>query len=476
MGDPGAAGAQPGDMGDPGAAGAQPGDMGDPGAGGAQPGDWERLLALDRQHVWHPYAALPSATAPLPVLSAEGVRLRLADGRQLIDGMSSWWCAIHGYRHPVLDDAVREQLAQMAHVMFGGLTHAPAIRLAERLVQLTPSGLEHVFFADSGSVAVEVAIKMALQYQHARGEPARRRLLTVRGGYHGDTFGAMAVCDPVSGMHSLFAGTLAEHVFAPRPPDGFAAALDDDWAGAVAELLAHHASELAAVIIEPVVQGAGGMRFHSPACVAFLRRLCDEHGLLLVLDEIATGFGRTGALFACEHARVAPDIMCVGKALTGGYMTLAATLCTASVAQAISAGAGATSGGSGAASAGGGVLMHGPTYMANPLACAVALASLELLEREGWREHVLRIERGLHEGLAPARQLPSVADVRVLGAIGVVQLHREVDVAAATAAAVQHGVWLRPFRDLIYTMPPYVTSPQDLTAIAEAVVRAARHG
>jgi adenosylmethionine-8-amino-7-oxononanoate aminotransferase len=436
--------------------------MGDPG-GGAQPGDWERLLALDRQHVWHPYAALPSATAPLPVLSAEGVRLRLADGRQLIDGMSSWWCAIHGYRHPVLDDAVREQLAQMAHVMFGGLTHAPAIRLAERLVQLTPAGLEHVFFADSGSVAVEVAIKMALQYQHAREEPSRRRLLTVRGGYHGDTFGAMAVCDPVSGMHSLFTGTLAEHVFAPRPPDGFAAALDDDWAGAVAELLARHASALAAIIVEPVVQGAGGMRFHSPACVAFLRRLCDEHGLLLVLDEIATGFGRTGALFACEHARVAPDIMCVGKALTGGYMTLAATLCTPAVAEAICAGEGRA-------------LMHGPTYMANPLACAVALAALELLQGGAWREQVARIERELRAGLEPARQLPGVADVRVLGAIGVVQLHREVNVAAATAAAVQHGVWLRPFRDLIYTMPPYVTSSEDLTAITGAVVQAARHG
>jgi adenosylmethionine-8-amino-7-oxononanoate aminotransferase len=394
----------------------------------------------------------------------------LADGRELIDGMSSWWCAIHGYRHPALDAAVREQLAHMAHVMFGGLTHEPAIRLAERLVDMTPAGLDRVFFADSGSVAVEVAIKMALQYQRARGESARQRLLTVRGGYHGDTFGAMAVCDPVSGMHSLFTDTLAQHVFAPRPPDGFSAALDEDWAAAVRELLTSHAHELAAVIVEPVVQGAGGMRFHSPACIALLRSLCDEHGLLLVLDEIATGFGRTGALFACEHAGIAPDIICVGKALTGGYMTLAATLCTSAVAEMVSRGDG-------------GALMHGPTYMANPLACAVALASLELLmegaghERDGrWREQVARIERWLRDGLAPARELPEIADVRVLGGIGVVQLHREVDVAAATAAAVERGVWLRPFRDLIYTMPPYVISEEELVGVTGAVLAAAKAG
>jgi adenosylmethionine---8-amino-7-oxononanoate aminotransferase len=423
-------------------------------------GGWERLLAIDRERVWHPYASLPAAQSPLPVVSAEGVRVRLADGRELIDGMSSWWCAIHGYRHPRLDAAVREQLERMAHVMFGGLTHEPAIRLAERLVELTPEGLERVFFADSGSVSVEVAIKMALQCQRAGGHPERRRLLTWRGGYHGDTFGAMAVCDPVGGMHSMFTGVLAEHVFAERPPDGFEAPLDDAWAQGVADLLERHAHELAAVIVEPVVQGAGGMRFHSPACVALLRRLCDEHGLLLILDEIATGFGRTGAMFACEHAGVAPDIMCVGKALTGGYTTLAATLCTAAVADAISAGEG-------------GALMHGPTYMANPLACSVALASLDLLAGGGWRKDVVRIERGLREGLAPARELPGVADVRVLGAIGVVQMEREVDVWAATDAAVAHGVWLRPFRDLIYTMPPYVTSAEDLARIAAAVAAAA---
>jgi adenosylmethionine-8-amino-7-oxononanoate aminotransferase len=374
--------------------------------------------------------------------------------------MSSWWCAIHGYRHPALDAAVRDQLERMAHVMFGGLTHEPAVRLAERLVALSPEGLEHVFFADSGSVSVEVAIKMALQYQRAVGHPERTRLLTVRGGYHGDTFGAMAVCDPVGGMHSLFTSVLTEHVFADRPPDGFDRPLDDAWAEPVSDLLARHAHELAAVIVEPVVQGAGGMRFHSPECVALLRRLCDAHGLLLILDEIATGFGRTGALFACEHADIAPDIMCVGKALTGGYMTLAATLCTTEVAHAISAGDGRA-------------LMHGPTYMANPLACSVALASLDLLADGGWRESVARIERGLRDGLAPARDFPGVADVRVLGAIGVVQLEREVDIAATTSAAVDRGVWLRPFRDLIYTMPPYVIADDDLARVTGALVAAA---
>ncbi|HEY2768345.1 MAG TPA: adenosylmethionine--8-amino-7-oxononanoate transaminase [Solirubrobacteraceae bacterium] len=425
--------------------------------------DTEQLLALDREHVWHPYGALPAARVALPVVSASGVRLRLADGRELIDGMSSWWCAIHGYRHPALDGAVREQLDQMAHVMFGGLTHAPAVRLAQRLVEITPQGLQRVFFADSGSVAVEVAIKMALQYQRAVGAPARRRLLTVRGGYHGDTFGAMAVCDPIGGMHSLFAGTLPEHVFAERPPDGFDAPRGErweSWDAQVRELAVRYSDELAAVIVEPVVQGAGGMRFHSPACVALLREVCDEHGLLLIADEIATGFGRTGAMFACEHAGVAPDVMCVGKALTGGYMTLAATLCTAAVAEAVSAGEG-------------GGLMHGPTFMANPLACAVALASLELLATGQWREQVARIERGLREGLEPARQLPGVLDVRVLGAIGVVQLDSEVDVSAATAAAVERGVWLRPFRDLLYTMPPYIASDDELAAIGEAVLDAA---
>jgi adenosylmethionine-8-amino-7-oxononanoate aminotransferase len=439
----------------------------------------EELLAFDREHVWHPYGALPGALAPLAVDSAEGVRLRLADGRQLIDGMASWWCAIHGYRHAALDAAARDQLARMSHVMFGGLTHGPGVRLAERLLELAPDDLDAVFFADSGSVSVEVAIKLSLQFQRARGRARRVRLLTVRGGYHGDTFGAMAVCDPVGGMHAMFTGVLAEHVFAERPPDGFDAPLDERWAEGVRALVERHSDELAAIVVEPVVQGAGGMRFHSPACVGLLRELCDEHDLLLVLDEIATGFGRTGALFASEHAGVAPDVMCVGKALTGGYMTLAATLCTRAVADAVSRGEG-------------GGLMHGPTFMANPLACAVALASLDLLEGEagahdgaegidgnrtaGWRARVSAIEHGLREGLEPARELPGVADVRVLGAIGVVQLDRDVDIAAATAAAVGRGVWLRPFRDLVYAMPPYVTDESDLASVCDAMLAAARAG
>jgi len=411
--------------------------------------------------VWHPYGALPSALPSLPIVSANGVRLRLADGRELIDGMASWWCAIHGYRHPSLDGAVTEQLGRMAHVMFGGLTHEPAVRLAQRLTEIAPAGLERVFLADSGSVSVEVAIKLCIQYQRAVGHAGRTRLLTVRGGYHGDTAGAMAVCDPVGGMHSLFTGLLPEHVFAERPPDGFHAGLDAGWADRVRELAAAHADELAAVIVEPIVQGAGGMRFHSPQCVALMRSVCDEHGLPLVLDEIATGFGRTGAMFACEHAAVAPDVMCVGKALTGGYMTLAAMLCTPAVADAVCSGEG-------------GGLMHGPTFMANPLACAVALASLALLEQGDWRTQVRAIEQRLRVGLEPARELPGVSDVRVLGAIGVVQLDHDVDVAAASAAAVRGGVWLRPFRDLIYAMPPYVIGERDLASVTAAMVDAAR--
>lgn len=419
--------------------------------------EWEDLLEFDRAHVWHPYGPMPGTGAPLPVVSAEGVRLRLADGSELVDAMSSWWCAVHGYRHPALDAAVRDQLDAMAHVMFGGLTHEPAVRLAEALLALAPDGLEHVFFADSGSVAVEVALKMALQ--SGRGS----RLLTVRGGYHGDTTGAMALCDPEGGMHELFAGVLPRHVFAPRPPDGFDAGLDPLWAEDVTDLVARHASELAAIVVEPVLQGAGGMRVHSPACLRLLRELCTAHDLLLVLDEIATGFGRTGALFACEHAGVTPDILCVGKALTGGYLTLAATLCTPAVARAVSSGP-----------AGG--LMHGPTYMANPLACAVGLASLGLLAAGGWRGQVAAIERGLRDGLAPARELAGVVDVRVLGAVGVVELDHPVDVAAASAAAIARGVWVRPFRDLVYTMPPYVSSEEDVAAIAGAVVASAAAG
>jgi adenosylmethionine---8-amino-7-oxononanoate aminotransferase len=421
------------------------------------------LLELDRCHVWHPYSSMPAGADALQVVGAEGVRLRLADGRELVDGMASWWCAVHGYRHPALDEAVRAQLERIAHVMFGGLTHEPAVRLAARLVELTPDPLEHVFFSDSGSVAVEVAIKMALQYWRALGSPERCRLLTVRGGYHGDTFGAMAVCDPVGGMHSLFSGALAEHVFAERPPAGFNTPLDDSYAAHLTRLVERHAHELAGVIVEPVVQGAGGMHFYSPEIVRLLRELCDRYELLLILDEIATGFGRTGVLFAGDHAGVSADVMCVGKALSGGYLSLAATLCTQRVAQAISEGEG-------------GALMHGPTFMGNALACSVALANLDLLADQSWRAAVKRIERGLSEGLAPARELTSVSDVRVLGAIGVIQLARPVDVAAATRASVDCGVWLRPFRDLVYTMPPYVTDDEDIARISRAAVAAARAG
>jgi adenosylmethionine-8-amino-7-oxononanoate aminotransferase len=413
----------------------------------------------DRALLWHPYDSAIAPAPVLPVVGAQGVRLELADGRRVIDAMSSWWAAIHGYRHPVLDAAVREQLDSMAHVMFGGLTHPAAVGLAQRLVDLTPDQLRHVFLTDSGSVAVEVAVKMALQYWQATGTP-RNRLLTVRGGYHGDTFAAMSLCDPVSGMHHLFSGVLPKHHFAPRPPDGFDAPLDRDWLFEVWRLMHRHSSGIAAIIVEPIVQGAGGMRFHSPQFVRALRAVCDEFKTLLILDEIATGFGRTGAMFALEHAGVAPDILCLGKAMTGGYLSMAATLCTPEVAQGVCSGEA-------------GALMHGPTYMGNPLAAAVACASIDLLTGSDWQARVARISGELRDGLEPARELPGVADVRVLGAIGVIETHQPVDVAKATAAALQHGVWIRPFRNLIYTMPPYICEPDDLSAITTALVAAA---
>ncbi|UGY94869.1 adenosylmethionine--8-amino-7-oxononanoate transaminase [Streptomyces gobiensis] len=427
----------------------------------------DELLALDQQHVWHPYGPMPGRQRPLVVESAAGVRLRLAEPmagrRELVDGMSSWWSAIHGYNHPVLNEAARGQLERMSHVMFGGLTHEPAVRLAKRLVDITPEGLEHVFLADSGSVSVEVAVKMCLQYWRSVGEVGKQRLLTWRGGYHGDTWQPMAVCDPDGGMHELWSGRLPRQIFAQAPPAGFDADPDEAYVRHLRELIGRHAHELAAVIVEPVVQGAGGMRFHSPAYVRALREACDEHGVLLVLDEIATGFGRTGALFAAEHAGVTPDVLCVGKALTGGYLTMAATLCTPRVAEGISRGEVP-------------VLAHGPTFMANPLAAAVADASLGLLLGQDWAGEVKRIEAGLREGLAPARGLPGVRDVRVLGAIGVVQLDREVDMAAATRAAVREGVWLRPFRDMVYTMPPFVAGDEDVARIGAAVCAAAAEG
>ncbi|RIV37770.1 adenosylmethionine--8-amino-7-oxononanoate transaminase [Micromonospora radicis] len=419
----------------------------------------EEVLAADAAHVWHPYSVLPPAVPPYLVDGAEGVRLRLADGRELVDGMSSWWAAIHGYRHPVLDAAVTDQLGRMSHVMFGGLTHAPAVELARSLVELAPDGLEHVFLADSGSVSVEVAVKMCLQYQRATGRPGRRRLGTWRGGYHGDTFHPMSVCDPEGGMHHLWGDVLPRQVFAPVPPAGFDTPPDPAYEAALVEAVERHADELAAVIVEPVVQGAGGMRFHHPHYLRVLREVTRAHGVLLIFDEIATGFGRTGTMFAGEHAGVVPDVMCVGKALTGGYLTLAAALCTAEVSAGIRAGGG---------------LAHGPTFMGNPLACAVANASLGLLRSGDWAGQVARLQRGLRAGLAPLRGAPGVLDVRVLGGIGVVQLDHEVDLAAATAAAVAQGVWLRPFRDLVYTMPPYVTGDADLALIATGIAAAVK--
>lgn len=421
----------------------------------------QELLALDRTHVWHPYARIPPHADPTLITSARGVHLRTGDGRELLDAMSSWWAAIHGYQHPVLDRAVTTQLGHMAHVMFGGLTHEPAVRLAVRLVELTPEPLQHVFFSDSGSVAVEVALKMCLQHAQARGQHQRTRFLTVRGGYFGDTFGAMSLCDPVNGMHHLFTRVLPKHVFGDRPPAGFHATPDDTYVEHLRALMAEHANSLAGVVIEPVVQGAGGMHFYSPAYVRLLRELCDEHDVLLVLDEIATGFGRTGAMFAADHAAVAPDVMCVGKAMTGGYVSMAATLCTSRIAEGIAAGEG-------------GVLNHGPTFMGNPLAAAVASANIDLLTSYDWKSNVRRIEHRLRSALEAAHDLPHVHDVRVLGAIGVIQLDAPVDVAAATRAAANSGVWLRPFRDLIYTMPPYICSDGEIDKIAAAMIAASR--
>jgi adenosylmethionine-8-amino-7-oxononanoate aminotransferase len=425
------------------------------------------LARFDRAHVWHPYASIPAALPPLVVESARGVRLQVvsADGsrHELVDAMSSWWAAIHGYGHPRLVDAAVAQAREMSHVMFGGLTHRPAVELARRLVEVTPAPLDRVFFADSGSVAVEVALKMALQHARSGGRPGRNRLLTWRGGYHGDTLFAMSVCDPEGGMHALWADVVPRQVFVPTPPAGFDAAVDEGFVAEGEAAVARHAHELAAVVVEPVVQGAGGMRFHNPAYLRALRAACDEHGVLLVFDEIATGFGRTGPLFACEWAGVAPDIMCVGKALTGGMVTLAAALCTAEVADGIARGEVP-------------VLAHGPTYMANPLACATALASVDLLLSGDHRGAVGRIEDGLRRGLAGVEGSPGVADVRVLGAIGVVQLDHPVDVAAATAAAVAEGVWLRPFGDLVYAMPPYVCTGEEVAQICRGLAAAALAG
>lgn len=422
------------------------------------------ISAIDAAHIWHPYSAIGGdALPPVVAVGARGAWLTVVhDGREVevLDAMASWWTAVHGHGHPALDDAVTRQLATMNHVMFGGLTHEPAARLAQLLVDVTPPGLETVFFSDSGSVSVEVAVKMALQYWRSSGRGEKSRLMTWRGGYHGDTFTPMSVCDPQGGMHELWTGQnslLADQVFAPPVPSAY----DPAYTAAFAAQLAGHAHELAAVIVEPVVQGAGGMRFHDPRYLEDLRRLCDEQGVLLIFDEIATGFGRTGAMFAADLAGVSPDIMCVGKALTGGYLTLAATLCTRDVATTISDNPP-------------GALMHGPTFMANALACAVSVASVELLLSTDWQARVRTIENGLRSGLEPAAALPHVCDVRVLGAIGVIELDHPVDLGVATPVAIEHGVWLRPFRNLIYAMPPYICDAAEVTQITSAMVAVAR--
>ena len=395
---------------------------------------------------------------PLPVypaVSAEGVRIRLADGRELIDGMASWWCAIHGYNHPALNDAARAQLEDTAHVMFGGLTHRPAIDLARLLIDLTPPALQHVFFCDSGSVAVEVALKMALQYWNAQGRAEKQRFATIRGGYHGDTFGAMGICDPVTGMHERFSGLLPGHFFADRPRTRPGEPLHAGDEAGIRRILEEHHAEIAGVVLEPIVQGAGGMWFYDAGYVRHVRTLCDRFDVLLVLDEIATGFGRTGRMFACEHAAVEPDILCLGKAMTGGYLSQAATLATTRVARGVSAD--------------GGVLMHGPTFMANPLACAVSKRSIELLLEGPWEKRVASIESQLAVELAPYSAHPAVADVRVLGAIGVVQTRAAVPVADLQRIFVDAGVWIRPFSDLIYVMPPYVIEADDLSQLTRAI-------
>jgi adenosylmethionine-8-amino-7-oxononanoate aminotransferase len=420
--------------------------------------NWRNFEAA---HVWHPYAPLQGAPSALPVRSAEGVRLHLEDGRTLIDGMSSWWAAIHGYNHPLLNDAIRRQLDAMAHVMFGGLTHRPAAELAARLVRITPEPLQSVFLCDSGSVSVEVAIKMAIQYWQARGNTAKARLLTIRRGYHGDTAGAMAVCDPDTGMHHLFTRLLPQQLFAPAPRSRSDAEWDDADIAPFSTLIERHHGELAAVILEPIVQGAGGMRVYAPEYLRRVRALCDRFEVLLIADEVATGFGRTGTLFACEQAAIVPDILCLGKALTGGYLTLAAVLTTTEVSATISGHPP-------------GALMHGPTFMANPLACAVACASIDLLLDSPWPQRVTAIEAACRQHLEPCRSWPGVADVRVKGAIGVLELDRPVDLPALTRRCVDRGIWLRPFGRLVYLMPPYVIAAADLDRLLTAMTAAVR--